>query len=224
VLCLKGKGLRRAKCPTKAKFDVLAHHPINTSGAPTQSAHDPDDATIADFGQVRRILRAAKRRHTLGTHGHHSLWATEIWWSTKPPDGRGIRPAKQARYIEQALYLLWRQGAKVVINLQVRDPAHAASQVYAGLYFHDGKPKPALTAFRFPLVTDRTSRHAVRAWGKAPAGGRLVIERKHGGGWKRVKSLKVGEGKVFQTKLHLSGKAHLRATVGGEHSLAWRQR
>ena len=33
VLCLKGhKRLHRSKCPTKAKFDVLAHHPINTSG------------------------------------------------------------------------------------------------------------------------------------------------------------------------------------------------
>ena len=90
-----------------------------------------------------------------------------------------------------------------MINLQVRDPAQGGGDVYAGVYFHNGKPKPALTAFRFPFVTDRTSADVVRAWGKAPRGGRLTIERKHGGGWKRVKRLKVGNGKVFTTKLRL---------------------
>ncbi len=171
VLCLKGhKRLHRSKCPTKAKFDVLAHHPINTSGPPTQSARDPDDASTADFGQLRKILRAAKRHHTLGSKGHQRLWATEIWWSSKPPDPRGVKATKQARYIEQALYLLWRQGAKVVINLQVRDPAQGASQVYAGLYFHDGKPKPALTAFRFPFVTDRASASYGARLGQGAAG------------------------------------------------------
>ena len=107
--------------------------------------------------RLREILRAAKRHHTLGAKGHKKLWATEIWWSSKPPDPRGVKATKQARYVEQALYLLWRQGAKVVINLQVRDPAQGASEVYAGLYFHDGKPKPALQAFRFPFVADRAS-------------------------------------------------------------------
>lgn len=225
VLCLQGhKRLRRSKCPQKPKFDVLAHHPINTSGGPKRSARDPDDASTADFGQLRKLLHAAKRHHTLAAHGHQTLWATEIWWSSKPPDPRGIKPAKQARYIEQALYLLWRQGAKVVINLQVRDPAQGGGEVYAGVYYHDGKPKPALTALRFPFVTERASARVLRAWGKSPRGGRLTIERKHGGGWKRVKRLKVGKGKVFTTKLHLAGKAHLRAVVSGEHSLAWRAR
>ena len=155
-------------------------------------------------------------------HPRARLWATEIWWSSKPPDPRGIKAAKQARYIEQALYLLWRQGAKVVINLQVRDPAQGASQVYAGVYFHDGKPKPALQAFRFPFVADRASRDKVHVWGKSPAAGRLAIERKAGGNWRAVKKVKVGRGKVFQAKLKLHGKQRLRATVGDEHSLPWR--
>ena len=107
-----------------------------------------------------------------------------------------------------------------MINLQVRDPAQGAAQVYAGLYFHDGKPKRSLTAFRFPFVTDRASVIRWAPGARRRGGGSLVIESKHGGGWKRVKRLKVGEGKVFQTKLHLSGKAHLRARWVA--STAWR--
>ena len=174
---------------------------------------------------MRRILRAAKRRHTLGTGGPHPLWATEIWWSTKPPDPHGVRARKQALYLEQALYLLWRQGAKVVINLQVRDPRYDREnrlQVYAGLYAHGNRPKPALRAFRFPFVTDRASKRVLRAWGKAPRGGRLAIERKVGGRWRVVKRLRVGGGKVFQAKLRLRGKQRLRAVVDGERSLTWR--
>ncbi len=226
VLCLEGKKrLRKGKCSRKPKFDVLAHHPINTTARPTRSAIDPDDATTADFGELRRILRAAKRHHTLGTGGHHPLWATEIWWSTKPPDPHGLRPRKQARYLEEALYLLWRQGAKVVINLQVRDPDYDRKnrlQVYAGLYTHGNRPKPALTAFRFPFVTDRTSKGSVRAWGMSPSGGRLAIQRKARGGWRAVRKVRVGAGKVFETKLRLGGKQRLRAVVDGEHSLTWR--
>jgi hypothetical protein len=228
LLCLRGhKRLRKAaKCPQKAKFDVLAHHPINTTGKPTKPAISRDDASIADFGEVRGILRAARKRHTLGAGRRPQLWATEVWWSSRPPDPRGLRLRKQALYIEQALYLLWRQGAKVAINLQARDPRYqqGAPQVYAGLYFSDGAPKPALTAFRFPFVTDRKSKGALRAWGKAPEGGRVTIQRKRGGRWRAVKRLRVGAGKVFSTKLRLRGKQRLRAVVGGERSLTWREK
>jgi hypothetical protein len=227
VLCLKDRRhLRRAKCPAKADFDVLAHHPINTSGGPTRSAIDPDDASTADFGELRRILRAAKRRHTLGTRGHHPLWATEIWWSTRPPDPHGVKPRKQARYLEQALYLLWRQGAKVVINLQVRDPRYDRSnklQVYAGLFKPGGRAKPALTAFRFPFVTHGGGSR-LHAWGIAPEAGRLTIERKRGGRWRAVKRLHVRNGKVFQTRIRVKGRERLRATVAGRHSLIWRSK
>ena len=116
--------LREAKCPSKAKFDVLAHHPINTTGQPTQrrsTATTPRSPTSARCARSCDARSAATRS---ASRGHHPLWATEIWWSSKPPDPRGLRPRKQALYIEQALYLLWRQGAKVVINLQARDPAY----------------------------------------------------------------------------------------------------
>ena len=80
----------------------------------------------------------------------------------------GSRSTKQARYIEQALYLLWRQGAKVVINLQIRDPAQGAVAGLCGPLLQRRHAEAVADRIRFPFVTDRASSHAVRAWGKAP--------------------------------------------------------
>jgi hypothetical protein len=223
LLCLRGHGhLERTKCPVKAKFDVLAHNAITTAGPPTRSAVSRDDAATPDFKNVARVLRAAERHHTTGTPGHHQLWATEIWWSSDPPDRRhGVSLAKQARYIEQALYILWKQGAKAVINLQIRDPDQF--DVAAGLFFAAGSAKPSFEAFRFPLVAERTGRRAVRIWGKAPSAGAVEVQRK-GHGWTTVKSLTVGLGQVFTARLRLKGPQRLRAVLNGEQSLVWTQR
>jgi hypothetical protein len=229
VLCVKRSGHRyvRAKgCGAKAQFDVLAHHPIDTAGGPTVSAINRDDVSTPDVGALRRLLRAAERLHTVGGPRRHPIWATEIWWESNPPDRTsGVPLATQARYIEQALYLLWKQGVSVVVNLEIADPEfdrrHPDRTVEAGLFFHDGRPKPALQAFGFPFVADRRSRGEVRVWGKAPVAGEVIVERRKGGGWKRVKELRVGAGSVFSSDVRQRGPARLRAVVAGETSLTW---
>jgi hypothetical protein len=229
VFCLRRHGHRygRARgCSGRAHFDVLAHHPINTAGGPTRSAVNHDDISTPDVGVLRRALRAAERLHTVAGPRHHQLWATEIWWESDPPDTvRGVPLDTHARYIEQALYLLWKQGVKVVVNLLVRDAPHdpgdPTDTVEAGLFFEDGSPKPAYEAFRFPFVAERLSRGKLRVWGKSPASGKLVIERRGEGGWEAVQSLQARAGGVFVAVLPLRGAQELRAVVGGESSLVW---
>src|SRR5690606_11497746 len=75
VFCLR-RNLKRKKCPTKARFDILAHHPINTSGGPFRKALHPDDASSADMRKLRRVLRAAERNRTVRPGKRHPLWAT----------------------------------------------------------------------------------------------------------------------------------------------------
>jgi hypothetical protein len=213
----------------KAAFDVLAHHPINTSGGPTTSAIHPNDASTPDFKKVVKTLRAAERQNTVATGGRHPAWATELWWDSDPPDNvEGVPLKTQARYLEQALYILWKQGARVVINLQIVDSPFDSQNPFennsTGLFFARGSPKPALTAFRFPFVTARGGgAGTLEAWGRPPAAGRLRIERRARGGWRRVKSVRVQAGNVFRTRLKLHGKQRLRAQVSGERSLVWRQ-
>jgi hypothetical protein len=182
------------------------------------------------MGNLRKTLRAAEQKHRIaGGRKHHQLWATEIWWESDPPDkARGVPLQKHARYLEESLYLLWKAGTKVVINLLLtdppHDPQHPLATVEAGLYFADGRPKPALTAWEFPFVTDRASKRTVRAWGMAPRGGRLAIETRRKGGWRKLASKRVNAHRVFTARLHLRGHATVRASVGGEHSLPWRTR
>jgi hypothetical protein len=221
------KLVRTPGCAAPANFDVLAHHPINTSGPPTQHAFNADDAASADLGRIARVLRGAERAGTV-THGKHPLWATEIWWDSNPPNSIGSPLGRQARWIEQALYLAWRDGASAVINLLVRDSSGDSHGIHdgsgSGLYFIDGRPKPSALAFRFPFVTDRIGGGRLRAWGKAPAPGKLRIQRRARGHWVTARRVTVRRGSVFALKLRLRGKQRLRARVAGFTSLAWKQR
>ncbi|HEX5894014.1 MAG TPA: hypothetical protein VFY33_04235, partial [Solirubrobacterales bacterium] len=174
---------------------------------------------------VVRVLRAAERFGTV-SGGHHPVWVTEFWWDSRPPNPVGAPLLTQARWIEQSLYLFWKAGADVAINFAIQDSTLfpvTRNGYQSGLYFLDGSPKPALTAFRFPFVTERINKRMLRAWGKSPEAGKLRIQRQRGKRWKTVKKLNVGKGGVFVTKLRLRGKQKLRAVVGGTTSIVWKQ-
>lgn len=221
------KYVRTTGCSSKVNFDVFAHQAINNTGAgPTKSAPNPNDASTPDLGRVVSVLRGAEKAGTAGPGGRHPVWVTEFWWDSKPPNPVGAKLAVQARYIEQSLYLFWKAGASTAINFEIRDSAdrpnvHAGLQ--SGIYFIDGRPKPSLSAFKFPFVTERTSRSTLQAWGKAPESGKLLIQRQQGSRWVRLKKLQVSKGSVFVTKLKLAGKQRLRAIVGSSQSLVWKQ-
>jgi hypothetical protein len=122
VFCLRGrKALKPTQCAAKPRLDVLAHHPINTSGPPRQSAIDPDDISSPDLGALHRVLRAAERTGHIKPGGRHPLWVTEFWWESNPPTRGGWSPARQARNIEESLYLFWEAGATVAVTLKIRD-------------------------------------------------------------------------------------------------------
>ena len=155
LLCLKDRRkLRSAKCPEKAKLDVLAHHPINSSGGPKRSAVHPDDVSTPDVKHVVRTLRKAEKRHRVKPRGRHPVWLTEFWWESKPPDRcTGIPLRRHARWISKALKSFKKQGASVAINYLIRDRPYQPSQCgrgsfQSGVFFVDGERKPAFRSFR----------------------------------------------------------------------------
>lgn len=223
ALCLSGD-----TCRTQAAFDVLAHHPINTSGGPRRSALHPQDASTPDLHVIGDVLRKAEAKSTIQGPKRHRIWATEIWWDTDPPDMvEGVPLRRHARWIAEAFYVLWRQGASVVVNLQVMDlpfdPGNAHADTSTGVFFADGRPKPALTAFRFPFVVDRRKSGLI-AWGVVPESGRLRIQQKVAGSrWRTVRSLRVDDREVFETQLR-RGDGRFRAMLEGVTSLVWAPR
>ena len=58
MLCMSSGATPRATCNDRAEFDVWAHHPY-TYGGPTHSAFHPDDVSLGDLGEMRRLLDAA---------------------------------------------------------------------------------------------------------------------------------------------------------------------
>jgi hypothetical protein len=229
LFCLKRRrALDPTRCRNRPRLDVLAHHPINTIGGPNSRSLHPDDASTAEFKDVRRILRAAERSHRVRPRGRRPLWATELWWESDPPDEFvGVKLRKHARWYQEALRVLWKQGARVVILLQVidspYDPGNPSATLQSGILFQNGDTKPAFRAVRFPFVTERRSRSRVRAWALPPATGTLRVQRRRHGNWRTLKRERAHRGRPVSTSLRLRGGARLRARVGDLQSLAWRQ-
>ena len=122
---------------------------------------------------------------------------TEFWWSSKPPSKFGYKPAVQARYIAESLYLFWKAGAEVAINLKIRDGDSSSELPGTGLYYLNGKPKPAARAFSFPFVADCGKGKRLRVWGKAPGAGPVAIESRGKGGWRRIGTVRAGGNGIF---------------------------
>jgi hypothetical protein len=223
LLCLNRK-LKGTKCGAKPHLDVLSQHPINVINPPNYSAISPDDVQIADFHNVRRVLRAAERTHHVRPGGRHGLWATEFWWLTKPPEKSGVPVKKEARWVEESMYLLWKQGASAVVNFNIRDPKATSPGPASGVFFYDGRKKPSYTSFQFPFVTHRRAKSRVSVWGKAPQSGTLKVQKRAKKGWRTLRKMPVHEGRIFTPTIRLRGKAKLRGKIGETQSLVWRQR
>ncbi len=223
LLCLRqvGSGLVGTGCKDPAHFDVLAHHPYSV-GAPDTVALNPDDVSMPDMGKLTVLLRAAERTGGALPHIHHQLWVTETGYNTAPPNPGGIPLGLDARWLEQALELLWSQGVSLITWDTIVDSAPIPSYsltTQSGVYFLDGQAKPALSAFSFPLVAWRSGAGEVEVWGRAPAAGRLVLEARDGSTWKAVRALSVDRHATFVTQVLDRRPLTLRATLAGQLSL-----
>lgn len=229
LFCLKGGRLKPTSCPSRPHLDILSHHPISTSReGPTTPALGPLNASTADIWKLTRILRAAEESGRVLPRGkrRRTVWATEMWWDSSPPDPHGYPLAAQARWMELAQYVLWKQGVSAGIFLPMVDtPLGADSSVtlQSGIFFIDGRPKPSYRAIEFPFVTRRIAPRTIVAWGKAPARGRVWIQRRTRGGWTTVSRLRAVPNRPFQVKLPNRRSARFRAVSRAATSLTWRQ-
>ena len=216
-----GGRLRATSCPAPARFDVLAHHPYSV-GFPRRPALNADDVSIPDIGKLTKLLRAGERLGGALPRIRHRLWVTEVSYDSSPPDPDGVPAARHARFLAETFYLLWRQGVDTITWYQVHDqvpvPSYATT-AQSGVYFADGRPKPAQRAFRFPLVAERLGRGTVRVWGRSPVAGSVRIERRTAAGWRHARIVRARRHGTFYMRVRVCGSATLRARVGGETSL-----
>jgi hypothetical protein len=166
-----------------AKLDAYAHHPYPSrpgTETPFRGACSTcDTITMANLDRLLREVRS--------DFGAKPVWLTEYGYQTNPPDAiLGVSPALQAAYIGQAALRAYQEpGVTMLINFLVKDEPDVG-RFQSGLFTVTGTPKPAASAFPFPLA--QVTRNGPRAvvWGQVrPRGGaqpyRLQVRR--GGGW-----------------------------------------
>jgi hypothetical protein len=215
MLCLTSS-LGPAPCTGPPHFDGLDHHPYSIG--PTVPAQQSGDISVPDLGKIKRLLGAAQRFHRALPAGPKPLWITEIDWTSSSPD----TPASQARDLARGFYALWRQGVSHVFWFALRDdPSVTDSFRNAGLYYSDGRAKPAVAAYRFPFVAISAPRGRLRLWGRAPRSGTVSIEQLVRGRWRQVLSLPTTSGGIFHAVRALGRRPRLRAVAAGVASPAW---
>ena len=181
MLCVSKRG--RASCGARASLDVWAHNPY-TSGGPEHHAAAQDDVSIGDLPVMHRLLTAAERIGHVRSSRRVGFWVTEFGWDTKPADPMAVPLRLHARWVAEALYRMWQSGVSLVTWWRIRDDPLARTPYQSGLYFRGGqsllrdRPKPSLTAFRFPFVAFAGPR-GVDVWGRVPSG-------RHGAGRRRA--------------------------------------
>ena len=215
-LCMSSGSKPETTCDDKAEFDVWAHHPY-TYGGPTHKAYDPDDVSLGDLGEMRSLLNAAKKAgHIESTRPDIGFWVTEFSYDSQPADPKGLPPALHARWVSESLYRMWSSGVGLVTWFLVYDQPFPEQMFQSGLYTMNGKPKPALRAFRFPFVAFRQKGGGIRYWGRTPAGANkaVVVEQSQGARWTRLVAPKVDRYGIFQGRVsNVRANGPLRARL-----------
>jgi hypothetical protein len=215
-------------CNEKVRFDIWAHHPY-TSGGPTHQAAAADDVSLGDLPEMRRVLLAAVKAGSIVSSQPVQFWITEFSWDTNPPDPKAVPVRLQARWVAEALYRMWSAGISLVTWFTLRDEPIDQSFYQSGLFFGGpslaaARPKPAFTAFRFPVV-GIPIRGGFLVWGRSPLGSasRVIVEQSFKGGWTRLAILRPNQFGIFQKSFRRPAIGSVRAQLPGrpERALAF---
>jgi hypothetical protein len=170
---LRGRGATERGCPAaggpaafRAAHPALfaatgyAHHPYELIFPPSRKPRHSDWYTIANLPRLSSLL--ARIRARFGIAGGMRLFLTEFGYQTDPPDPLGVTPSEQARYLNQAEYLAYRNRRVRTLSqfllyddaplpgVSLQSPA-AWATFQSGLEYLDGSAKPAQAAYAFPL-------------------------------------------------------------------------
>jgi hypothetical protein len=223
LLCLSKGAHPHPTCHAKIHFDVWSHHPY-TYGGPFGKAKTPGDVELGNLPQMRKLLRAGVQDHQIVSTHSVPFWVTEFAWDSKPPR-RGAAPmALASRWTAESLWQAWRSGVSLLTWYGLED-LPGSSPFKSGLYFYapsleDARPKPVLTAFRFPFVA-YLGRSSVSVWGRDATSDAetVTVQLRHGksGSWRTVGYIVANANGIFQAKLKVKAtkKDWLRAVAPG---------
>ena len=230
VLCLSKGAHPHATCHAPAHFDAWSHHPY-TFGGPFGKARLRDDIELGDLPKMRAVLKAGARLHHIVSAQPVQFWVTEFGWDTSPPRPHAAPLALASRWTAESLHQMWLSGVSLVTWFLLQD-FPSPSPYQSGLYnqsasIADARPKPVLTAFRFPFVA-YLGKKTVSVWGRDATsdGESVTVQLRHGksGSWRSVAVVSSNASGIFKASLKLKATKGdwLRASaVGSGTSLAF---
>jgi len=223
LLCLSKGSHPHSTCDDPIHFDVWSHHPY-TYGGPFGRAKLADDVELGDLPKMRAVLKAGVRLNHVRSAQPVKFWVTEFSWDTNPPRPHAASLSLASRWTAESLYQAWRSGVSLFTWFVLVD-LPKPSPYQSGLYFRASslslaRPKPLLTAFRFPFV-GYLYRSTVSVWGRDATSDKetVTIQLRHrkSGSWRSVASVSSNTNGVFEAtlKLKASKKDWLRAVAPG---------
>jgi hypothetical protein len=197
---LRAGSCRNYRAP---RADAFGYHPHGKQQAPDRPNPDRTEAQIADLDRLFRTLDRLTRRRRLvapaATGRRFDVYMTEFGFQTAPPDRlAGVSLEQQARYLQQSAYLLWRRPrVRNLTHYQWEDeiakregPKSGYGGWQSGLFFYDGRPKPAAGVFAAPFVYDR---RRTQLWGQVRPGlqQQVFLQERDAGAtiWKAVEQI-----------------------------------
>jgi hypothetical protein len=187
--CPQGRGASAFVGANPGLFEAtgFAHHPYSFFLAPSARMADANFVPLSDLPRLEHGLDSIFAAYGVGRH--LPLYLTEYGYETNPPNPyRGVSPATQAEYLNEAEYMAWRDPRvrstsqfllyDALPDIRYRRGSERYwSTFQTGLLYADGAPKPSLDAYRLPIfVADPVlgSGRSVRVWGR-------VRPAQHGG-------------------------------------------
>jgi hypothetical protein len=227
LFCLSGGARPHRVCNTSVSVDVWSVHPY-TSGGPSTRPANPNNVWIANLGALTGLVRSAQRLGTLISSQPVQTWVSEFSWDSNPPDPKGVPLRLEQRWVAETLYRSWQAGITVFTWFMLRDQPLGVSPFQSGLYFECTSglscdtPKPAASAFRFPLVAYPAPKRRALVWGRTPGGtvGSVLIQWRYEGSWRALATLRTDRDGIFNASVTLPraaspSQALLRAVQPG---------
>jgi hypothetical protein len=218
-----------------------AHHPYSLHRAPSWRPRDPDKIPVGAIDRLSDTLRKLVAAGRLAP-GLADLYLTEYGYETGPPDPRApFTPEQQPRLLAWAERIatsdpavrMWPQFLlRDLPGEAPRAGLHQWADWQTGLFFQDGRPKPAAREFALPVFARCAVRRGdlwVELWGRhrrADGPASVSVEVRRRSAWTAVAAAaRPGRGASAQASVWTpeggAARRWTRLRAGASYRLRW---
>jgi hypothetical protein len=212
-LCMNKRlrAVRKGACRGFKRIDAdgYAHHPYG----PVSRVPRKED--IINMLAIRTLGTYLDRAASAGRLRRHlPIYSTEFGLQSNPPDRSvSTTPSRQARLLNEKEEYSYRYSRLKSYSQYLLYDDKALSAFQTGLRFYSGKAKPALGAYRLPIVVHRRGRRGARIWGGVRPGSGKRFVQLYKGGRRSGARITTGSSGYFGARRARSGRYFFKAYV-----------